>query len=225
MSVVPNVTCRRCHRQYPAFRSRCPYCGTKKVREVRSATPETDSAVPGTQASRFAVETINWQMLIGAVLLLAVIIATIVLVSSKVSAAVEANPGAAQGEAAGDGTDPGGTMVSAPPIPTEAPSPSPTAPPSITNVQILWKWYEGHDYSGTGFTSDKGVPLTDFQVSWYPTNVTAIPKWSSSDESIVTVSPTEGNVVTITPVGESGQTATITVDVNGETRSMPVTVK
>ena len=91
MSLIPNTTCRRCHRQFPAYRNRCPYCGTKKVREVRSATPETDSAVPGTQAARSAVEAVNLQTLIGCVLLLAVIVATIFLVSSGVRKDVAAN--------------------------------------------------------------------------------------------------------------------------------------
>lgn len=220
MSLVPNTTCRRCHRQFPAYRSRCPYCGTKKVREVRSATPETDSAVPGTQAARSAVESINLQTLIGGVLLLAVIVASIFMVSSSVRKDVEAN-----GQSATVEKEPEGTMVSAPPIPTEAPTPSPSPPPTITNVEILWKFgYADHDYSTTGFTGSKGQTFPQFQVSWYPTNVTAIPKWSSSDESVVTVTPAEGNEVTISLVGESGQSATVTVDVNGETRSMPVSI-
>ena len=221
MSLIPNTTCRRCHRQFPAYRNRCPYCGTKKVREVRSATPETDSAVPGTQAARSAVEAVNLQTLIGCVLLLAVIVATIFLVSSGVRKDVAANgPSASQTE----GEDTQG-MVTAPPIPTEAPTPSPSPPPSITNVEILWQYgYADYAYAGTGFSGDPGASFPMFQVSWFPTNVMAIPKWSSSDEDVVTVTPAEGNQVTIALVGESGQSATVTVDVNGETRSMPVRI-
>ena len=221
MSLIPNTTCRRCHRQYPAFRSRCPYCGTRKVPEARSATPETDSAVPGTQAARSAVEAINWQTLIGAVLLLAVIVATLVLVSVNVKKDVGTTD--MEKTPTGDGQI-DDTLVSAPPIPTEAPTPSPSPPPAITNVQILWEGYPGHDYSGNGFPTAKGVVYSNFQVSWYPTNVSTIPKWTSSDDSVVTVEPAEGTKVTITAVGESGQSATVTVDVNGVTRSMTIAI-
>ncbi len=221
MSFIPNTTCRRCHRQYPAFRGRCPYCGTKKAKEVRSAVPETDSAVPGTQAARSAAEAVNWQMLIGGVLLLAVIIATIVMVSYNVGRDVGDQQTVQQNQQQTQQDSP----PTAYPVMTPVPSPTPTPAPSIQTMQITWIGNQSvTDYSGLSFGARKGDVYQNFKVSWFPIDVVAIPVWSSSDENVVTVDPVEGVETTLRFVGNSGDTATISVDVNGSVRSFDIRI-
>ena len=49
MSFIPRVTCRRCGRQFSGIRGRCPYCGTRRVRQsdrVPNPTPGEDASTP-----------------------------------------------------------------------------------------------------------------------------------------------------------------------------------
>lgn len=225
MSFIPNTTCRRCHRQYPAFRGRCPYCGTKKTKEVRSAVPETDSAVPGTRAARSAAEAVNWQMLIGGVLLLAVIISTLVMVSVNIGRDVNDQQSVqnSQNQQGQQGTQ--DQPPSAFPALTPTPEPTNTPAPSIQTVQITWYANQTvSDYSGMSFGARKGDVYQNFKVSWFPIDVVAIPVWSSSDENVVTVDPAEGVETTLRFIGNSGDTATISVDVNGTVRSFNISI-
>ena len=199
MNIVPNTTCRRCHRQYPAFRSRCPYCGTKKTKTVRTAVPETDSAVPSTPAAKSAAEAVNMQMLLGAVLLLAVIILTIVVVSVNINKDVGAQQEIQnQIEAEAEITPP------APPTPTPSPQPSPA--PQVTNVSIAWDGRPGYEYNGSGFWGSVGQTY-QMKVTWFPQEVLSIPEWTSSDEEVATVDDTG----LITLVGEGDATVTVKV--------------
>ena len=210
MNFLPNTTCRRCHRQYPSFRRSCPYCGTKKVKEVRSAVPETDSAVSGTRAAKAASEAVNWQMLIGGVLLLVVTIVTITVVSVNVRRDVNDQQLMEQQQALLDQTTPL-------PPPTPTPSPTPSAPPQITQLQITWPLRPGFDYNGNGFNGSVGETY-DFDVTWFPREVLAEPEWTSSDESIATVD--SDGVIKLVGAGE----CTIYVQVNEKQGVCPVYV-
>lgn len=213
MSLIPNTTCRRCHRQYPSFRSHCPYCGTKKVREVRSAVPETDSAVPGTQAAKSAAEAVNWQMLIGGVLLIAVFLVTVILVSVNVSNHVMEEPPPPITDGNGDGNEQTGGAVfttAEPIVNTPEPSPSPTPAPAITDVRVTW---DGNptvsNYINDGFWSGVGYHY-DMKLSFYPIDPNAVIEWKSEDESCVTVD--NGSIDVI---GGSGKVVNVTVSING----------
>lgn len=218
MSIVPNTTCRRCHRQYPSFRGRCPYCGTKKAREVRSAVPETDSAVPGTQAARNAAEAVNYQMLIGGVLLLAVIIATIVIVSVNISGDVaEQQQFEEQLQTAQDTT--------AIPVPTPTPSPTPTAAPQITSLEVRWGSTGIYDYVALGGFNLPSTSTISLYAIWYPSTITAIPEWTVDDETIVSISPNESGIICeAVMVGDPGQQTTLHIKVNEYEADMVITI-
>lgn len=222
MSLIPNTTCQRCHRQYPSFRSNCPYCGTKKAKEVRSPVPETDSVVPGTKAAKSAAETVNWQMLIGSVLLVAVFLVTVILVSVSVSNHIEEpladGPGnAGQGEDAG--TVPQFTTAE-PIVETPEPTPSPSPEVVFTDVRVTWSGNPTiSNYIPSGFPSGVGYHY-DMQLSFYPFIADATIEWKSSDESAVTV-----NNGSIDIIGGSGSTVTISIYINGkEVGSFPITI-
>lgn len=194
MSVIPTTTCRRCHRPYSSLKSRCPYCGTRKERTVRTAAPEADSSVRGTEASRRAAENINWQMTIGGVLLALIVIVTIVMVSSTINNYVPEGD-SADGETVGDVTDAAIT-----PVPTASPEPTPTATPvTITSMAIYWN---GQSYTDMTVLVDS---VMEFTCTVYPANVEVDITWSTSDESVATVD--EDGVVTVVGTGSCTITA------------------
>ncbi len=200
MSLIPNTVCRRCHREYPVIRTRCPYCGTKKPQEVRSATPESDSAVSGTEASRRAAENVNWQMLIGGILLVCVIVAVIALVSVNVKTRVGEAEKAQQ-----EAIEQIQAETTAVPIPTATPTPSPTPTPPVTAVQITYQGREMVD-----FTESAGTQI-DLDAAPYPLNDSVTISWTSSDDSVATVD--ENGLVTL--VGASGSNCTVYATAGG----------
>ena len=77
MGFIPRLTCRRCGRQYSGLHSRCPYCGTRRVKSSDRVPSPTPAMNPGTDAARRAGTGTKWQMIFGAILLGAVILAVI----------------------------------------------------------------------------------------------------------------------------------------------------
>lgn len=212
MKLLPNTVCGRCHREYPSVRGRCPYCGTKKPKEVRRTMPESDSAVRGTESARKAAEDMNWQMLIGGLLLVCVIAAVITIVSVNVNKRV------------GDGTSaraednipdiaPETTPV---PAPTPTPTPSPTPTPAITSISITCS---GRDMSD-GFMEPAGS-VVQLEAQAYPLMESTTITWSSTDESVATVDDT-GRVEV---VGESDGYCEIIASVGAVEAKCPVWVR
>lgn len=209
MSLIPNTVCRRCHREYPSIRGRCPYCGTKKPHEVKRSMPESDSAVRGTEAARQAAESMNWQMLIGGVLLICVIAAVIAIVSVNLKSKVDATETAARAEAQAAQIAAETTAV---PAPTPTPTPSPTPKPAITSISIT---YGGRDMS-EGFMEPAGSQI-DLDAQVYPLTEDAEITWTSSDESVAVVD--DDGVVTV--VG-SGGSCVITATAGAVSATCPV---
>lgn len=208
MSIVPNTTCRRCHRQYPSYKTRCPYCGTKKEKQVRSAVPETDSAVPGTQASKNAAETMNLQMLMGTVLLVAVILIALVMVSFNVG-----RDAADRQEIENQIQDE--IQTTTVPLPTATPTPSPSPQPQLTDLECKWGTTGEIDYIETGYFGLSAGSSIDLHLTWYPGNIVAIPEWSIDDESIATIEPDEsGQNCHLELVGPENTETTLHIKVN-----------
>lgn len=187
MSLISNITCQRCHRQYPSFRSRCPHCGMEKPETAQRPVPTADSAVKGSEASRKAAENINWQMLIGGILLVCIIVSVIAIVSVNVNKHLETTPGSS-GDVPAESV-----AATAIPTPTAAPTPSPTPPPVVTSLMIMYG-----DREMTDFTEPVGSEV-QLKASVYPLDSDVEIQWSSSDEEVATVS--EDGLVTITGPG------------------------
>ena len=214
MSLIPNTTCRRCHRQYPSFRGRCPYCGTKKAKEVRSAVPETDSVTPGTQASKNAAETMNLQMLIGGVLLVVVLVATITMVSVNVKSDVADKQKVQEQVEMQAQTTPI-------PLPSATPTPSPSPMPEITDLECKWGQNGEIDYLETGYFGLESGQSIDLRLTWYPQNIQANIEWSIEDESIVKITP-NGADCHCDLIGESGTETTLHIKINEREESITV---
>ena len=192
MSFIPRVTCRRCGRQFSGMRGRCPYCGTRRVRQserVPGPTPGEDRSTPSGQ--RAAVNA-RWQLIFGAILLVAVILAVVVLISMSLNSG-----GAVR------------TTPTLPAAPTATPTPTPTPTPTITSATL----YYGGDVLGDDVTVT--TPLT-VSVAIYPMTV-EIPSdaiiWESSDTSVATVEPVADDPThcVITGVGAGSCNVTVTV--------------
>lgn len=81
MSVIPQVVCKRCGKEFSALRPRCPYCGTRRVKTGDRVPLTTASQNRGTPAAERAAVNTKWQMIFGIILLAAVILAVIILVT------------------------------------------------------------------------------------------------------------------------------------------------
>ena len=188
MSFIPRVTCRRCGRQFSGMRGRCPYCGTRRVRQserVPGPTPGEDMSTPSGQ--RAAVNA-RWQLIFGAILLVAVILAVVVLISMSLNSGgvTKPSPTVPVVPSANELTDP--TVP-----PTATPTPTPT--PTIESVTIYY-----------GSATASIWPMT-----------VEIPAeaivWESSDPNVVKVevSADDPTRCTLTGVGSGSCNVTVTV--------------
>ena len=211
MGFIPRVTCRRCGRQYSGLRGRCPYCGTRRVKQSDRVPATSASTDPGTPAGERAASNARWQLIFGGILLLAVILAVVVLVSISLNGATSRPPV----------TEPPVSIAPAtptPPPPTAVPTPTPT----LDSVTI----YVGAEPAGDEFTMNPTWSTTQsVSATVFPNTGADISEyivWSSSNESVITCTPSAENpaICTLTIVGHGN--ATITVSVFGVSDSVVV---
>ncbi len=208
MSLVSYTTCRRCHRQYPSYRRRCPHCNTKNVKEVRGPVPETDSVTPGTKASKSAAETMNLQMLIGGLLLVALLVTGVALVSVGVGSAVNDQERVEEAQM----TEMQTTPI---PLPSATPTPSPSPAPQITDLECRWGQDGDIDYLEGGYFGLPSGWEIDLHLTWYPGTIQAIPEWSVDDETVFAITPSESGIDCHGElVGESGTETVLHIKVN-----------
>lgn len=209
MSVIPHVTCRRCGREYSGLRSRCPYCGTRRVKSTDRVPMGTASENAGTPASERAAVNTRWQMIFGLILLAAVVIAVIVLITVSISGSRKPDTGSTVA------TPPVQTaMVSEPPVETPSPTPTPTTTPQVSSITITFLGSERTEFAA------KVGEVVALKAKIYPVDADAEVTWASEDESVVKVDQ-EGNVTAVgkgnTKISATcgGQTATCKVYITG----------
>lgn len=209
MSVIPHVTCRRCGREYSGMRSRCPYCGTRRVKSTDRVPMGTASETGGTPASERAAVNTKWQMLFGVILLIAVVIAVIVLITISISGSKNPTPNNTVA------TPPvQTTAITEPPAATPSPSPTPSPTPQVSSITITFLGSERTEFAA------KVGEVVALKAKVYPVDTEAEVVWASEDESVVKVDQ-EGNVTAVgrgnTKISAScgGQTATCKVYISG----------
>ena len=197
MGIIPRVTCRRCGRQFSGVRNRCPYCGTRRIKQSDRVPGTTPGQDPSTPAGQRASVNTRWQMMFGGILVAAVILAVIVLVS------VSLNGTGIERQSPSPSIDP---AASASPTPTPTPTPMPTPTPSIESINIY--------YGSSAMNDDVTFNLADGNTVTLTVQVWPVPEggmesiagdlqWSVSNPDIATLS-TEGNSCTITFTGVNG---------------------
>ncbi len=211
MGFIPRVTCRRCGRQYSGLRGRCPYCGTRRVKQSDRVPATSGSTDPGTGAGERAASNARWQLIFGGILLLAVILAVVVLVSISLNGSVGAGPST---------TPP--PVSNAPATPTPLPpTPVPTPTPTIQSVDIYVNGTQQTEFTMNPSAS-WGSETQVVTLNIYPATTEDLSQyieWTSSNESVITVTP-NGTTCTLTVVGNG--TATITATLFGVSDSITV---
>ncbi len=201
MSFIPRVTCRRCGRQFSGIRGRCPYCGTRRVRQsdrVPNPTPGEDASTPSGQ--RAAVNA-RWQLIFGGILLVAVILAVVVLVSLSLNGGntVKTTPTLPVFSP----TD--NHVVTVPPTQTVAPTETPT----ISSVTLYW----GNDVLADDITISEPLQLKAYI---WPQTVSATAEdivWSTSDPNVISieVDSEDPKLCTISAVGAGNAEVSVSV--------------
>ena len=189
MSVIPKIECRRCGRTFSGLRSRCPYCGTTRVRAGDRVPPVTSSENDGTPAAARAALNTRWQMIFGLLLLAAVVLAVIILITVSLSDAKNIAPSSQNlpTQETAEVTDQ--PVESAEPDASAAPEESaePTAAPEPTGTPIttagsIKLTYYGSEISEFTESIGETVPL---EAVTYPADLEV--EWTSDNESVCMV--------------------------------------
>lgn len=198
MSIIPKVECRRCGREFSGLRSRCPYCGTTRVRAGDHVPPITASEVPGTPAAQRAEVNTRWQTIFGLLLLACVVLAVVVLITISLADAKEINSSTAQNLPTQDmlpeeSFEPETTAA---PVesaePTETPSPADTT--QTTEVGSIKLTYYGSERTEFSEAVGETVPL---EAVTYPDGMAGQVVWASENEAVAIVR--DGQVTGIGP--------------------------
>lgn len=186
MSMIPEVKCRRCGETFSSMRSRCPNCGTRRVTQSSRTPSTTPGTVRGTASYERAETNTKWQLIFGLILVVAVILAVIVMVTTSLEGM--------------DSAQQSNTQIT-PPVVTEyvpqiesAPTPSPTPPPQVEGIRIMFYTTEITEE----FTMKVGEVL-DLTAQVMPLTIeNAKVEWTSSNEDYLTIEATDNLSATFT---------------------------
>lgn len=208
MSIIAEVKCARCDRKYSGVRSRCPYCGARRIGRGKFSEDADNS---------------KGKMLIGVLILAVLVVAAGVLLFTA-PAPVAATPPPTDAvidesppvsiipDDSMNTSLPGDTTVppSASPEVSETPSESPT--PQVQSVEITYSNKKKTDF--TAAVAEK-VPL---RARIEPVGVDVPITWESSNTKVFDVVPNvAGDAATVVGIGRGDATLTVTVgDVKAE---------
>jgi len=207
MSIVAEIKCARCDRKYSGVRSRCPYCGARRIGRGKYSEDADDS---------------KGRILIGVLILAALVLATGFLIftapedqNAGLGPSIsdsEPDPGEIEDEPPDTGPPP------TPELPTIVPEP-PSPQPQVSNVTITYNGRKTEDF--TEYVG-KTVPLG---ARVEPVGIQEEIIWMSSDRNVfeVTTTNADGTAARVTPIGRG--TATLTVSVGGVEAECIVRVK
>jgi len=202
MSIISEVKCARCDRKYSGVRSRCPYCGARRIGRGKYSD-EADNS--------------KGKMLIGILIMSILVIAVGVLlfttprpVEPDVPPSLEESPDALIGDegeiTSMDGTNPVSPPPSTPPI-EDIDEPPETTAPKVNSVTITYANKEKTDIT---VKIGDGVVL---RARIDPVGVEEEILWTSSNRNVFDVVPTnaEKTQAKVTATGKGAATLTVTV--------------
>ena len=194
MALFKEVKCGRCDRRYSALRSRCPHCGARKNRDGKASQVENGT---------------RWQVIVGAVVLLAIIAAAIILITTSLKnrepepggSSVKPTPPSPSGNVSSlDGTNPTPSALPGEadptPTPTAPPTPSPTPEPMVNSITL----------SRSDFTLSHIGEQYTIQATISPAGTKATIVWISENPDVATVA--EHGTVTAVDRGKTIVSAT-----------------
>ena len=196
MSIVSEIKCARCDRKYSGVRSRCPYCGARRIGRGKYSE-EADNA--------------KGKMLIS-VLILAVLVVAAGVLWFTTEVPDDERLGADPPELSIPddlGTDSvEGTQDVPEPPPPPPPPPEPEEPPlEVRSINIT---YDGRNREEFTAKVNERVPL---RVRIEPPGIEEQVIWESSNKDVFDVVPedTMGNSATVTGIGTGNATLTVYV--------------
>ena len=208
MSIISEVKCARCDRQYSGVRSRCPYCGARRIGSGKYSE-EGDSS--------------KGKMMIGVMILAVLVVAAGILLFTTPRSEDDADPDLIASEPESpqipeddtvsiDGDDP---EIEPSDEPSETPPETTTPVPRVQSIEITYAGDLIEDFMESRGTR---IPL---RVRIEPPGVefNEAVVWRSSDASVFEVVPepdTNGTAAMVTIVGGGQATfATLTASIDG----------
>jgi len=200
MSIVSEIKCARCDRKYSGVRSRCPYCGARRIGRGKYSEDSDNS---------------RGKMLISVLLLGVLVIAAGFLLLTtpppepEVQGPVVSNTITVPDESDNVTVTNSNTPPPSTPPPVVEETPPPPTPPQVRSVIITYAGRENKDF--TAAVAEK-VPLV---AKVEPPGLDEEIIWTSSNRNVFEVVETslDGTTATVTGVGKG--TATLTVTVGG----------
>ena len=196
MALFKEVKCGRCDRRYSALRNKCPHCGAYKNRDGKNPSAGTNT---------------RWQVIVGAIVLLAIIAAAIILITVSLKdrapepapSAKPSSTAASPGVTSMEGTDPTPSALPGAdetPAPTPPPTPTPTPEPVVNAITLSRSDFTlftvGEQYTITATISPAGSKATIVWISEDPDVATVDENGTVTavDRGDVVVSATAGGV-------------------------------
>lgn len=203
MSIIAEVKCARCDRKYSGVRSKCPYCGARRIGRGKYSEEEDSS---------------KGKMLIGVLIMAVLVVAAGVLLFTAPKAEyVEETPRNPPSEsptqnlpADDDIASFPGRVDTSPPEQKDPEEPDDSPAPVLSEVISVDITYSNR--TKTDFTASIGerVPL---RARIEPVGIELDVEWISSDTSVFQVVKTnpEGTAATVTGIGVGNATLTVRV--------------
>ena len=187
MKLIPETTCKRCNRTFSSLRKSCPHCGTERDTIKRSSLPVSNSTEKRTREANASSEDMNWQLILGGLVLVALLATTVSVTASQINRNIAEEEPEIEIPV---------VEVAATAKPTETPAPTiaPTEAPLITSLSIV---FNGSDMEG--YTCSVG-DVIDLDEIHYPITADVTVKWYSSDENVAVVD--QDGVVTAVSGGD-----------------------
>ena len=194
MALIKEVKCARCDRRYSALRNRCPQCGARKNRDGKTAAPAGGN---------------RWQVIVGAIVLLAIIAAVIILVTTSLknrepepvgrpTPPPSSTPGSVSSV---DGTNPTPAVLPGDeptPSPTPPPTPTPTPAPTVNAITLnradFTLFSVGETFQMVATISPAG---TNIDIIWISEN----PKVATVDENGIVTAVDRGSTIVSASAG------------------------
>ncbi|MDR2600147.1 MAG: hypothetical protein LBC73_07710 [Oscillospiraceae bacterium] len=188
MAIINEIKCARCDRKYSGVRSRCPYCGARRIGRGKYSE-DSDNA--------------KGKMLISIMILgVFTLAAGILLFTTPVDAAPPTD-------------DPALSMpdldeiTSLTPFETPTPTPPPETPPP-PQVQSLQIWVPNSHRIGDDFALTTTYPTTDLTVRIEPPGLDVEPVWELSNDETVEMTQVVGGY-RFTRISNGSVTLTVSV--------------
>jgi len=147
MAIVNEIKCARCDRKYSGVRSRCPYCGARRIGRGKYSD-DSDNA--------------KGKMLISVLIMAVFTVGAAILLFSTPSA----DAGPVEPPSIGSPED---DIHSLPPAPDPTPTPTVEPPPVLTiDISSINVTYGGRSWNNESFTITSARPSEDFNFTLEP---------------------------------------------------------